>query len=74
MSDRVVTCHCVRPCCHARVTVTTTACDHELLPEPEDRNGRHWMRVELSKIRMKFALKPSFQLWPMRDNGVADER
>ena len=23
------------------------ACDNDLLPEPEDRNGRHWMRVEL---------------------------
>ncbi len=26
------------------------ACDDELLPCPEDRNGRHWVRVELSII------------------------
>ena len=28
------------------------ACDNDLLPEPEDRNGRHWMRVELGTILM----------------------
>ena len=29
------------------------ACDNGLLPEPEDRNGRHWVRVELGTILMK---------------------
>ena len=29
----------------------------DLLPEPEDRNGRHWMRVELGTILMKFAFE-----------------
>ena len=39
------------------------ACDDDLLPEPEDRNGRHWMRVEMGTILMKFALDISVQLW-----------
>ena len=39
------------------------ACDNELLPIPEDRNGQHWMRVEISTILMKFAFKVSVQLW-----------
>ena len=39
------------------------ACDNDLLPEPEDRNGRHWMRVELGMILMKFAFEISVQLW-----------
>ena len=36
---------------------------YDLLPEPEDRNGRHWMRVELGMILMKFAFEISVQLW-----------
>ena len=36
---------------------------HWLLPEPEDRNARHWMRVELGTILMKFAFEISVQLW-----------
>ena len=39
------------------------ACDNDLLQEPEDRNGRHWMRVELGTILMKFAFEISVQLW-----------
>ena len=39
------------------------ACDNDLLPEPEDRNGRLWMRVELGTILMKFAFEISVQLW-----------
>ena len=41
------------------------ACDNDLLPEPEpeDSNGRHWMRVELGTIVMKFAFEISVQLW-----------
>ena len=42
---------------------TLRACDNDLLPEPEDRNGRHWMRVELGTILMKFAFEISVQLW-----------
>ena len=42
---------------------THYACDNDLLPEPEDRNGRHWMRVELGTILMKFAFEISVQLW-----------
>ena len=55
------------------------ACDAELLPCPEDRNGRHWVRVELSTILIKYAFKISIQFWSRRDNlyivprtGVAD--
>ena len=43
-----------------------------LFPEPEDRNGRHWMRVELGTILMKFAFKiSSVQLWSRRDSSGA---
>ena len=35
------------------------ACDNDLLPEPEVRNGRHWMRVKLGMILMKFAFEIS---------------
>ena len=44
--------------------------DNDLLPEPEDRNGRHWMRVELGTILMKFAFKISVQLWSRTDSSV----
>ncbi len=44
------------------------ACDDELLPCPEDRNGRHWVRVELSTILIKYAFKISIQFWSRRDN------
>ena len=46
------------------------ACDNDLLPEPEDRKGRQWMRVELGTILMKFAFKISVQLWSRRDSSV----
>ena len=46
------------------------ACDNELLQITEDHNGRHWMRLELSTILMKFAFKISVQLWSRRDNSV----
>ena len=46
------------------------ACDNDRLPEPEDRNGRHWMRVELGTILMKFGFKISVQLWSRRDSSV----
>ena len=45
------------------------ACDNGLLPEPEDRNGRHWMRVKLGTILMKFAFEISVQLWSRRDSS-----
>ena len=43
------------------------ACNDELLPCPEDRNGRHWVRVELSTILIKYAFKIAIQFWA-RDN------
>ena len=46
------------------------ACDSDLLPEPEDRNGRHLMRVELGTTLMKFAFKISVQLWSRSDGSV----
>jgi hypothetical protein len=45
-------------------------CDEELLPYPEDRNGRHWVRVELSTILIKYAFKIAIQFWARRDNSV----
>jgi hypothetical protein len=44
------------------------ACDDELLPCPEDRNGRHWVRVELSTILIKYAFKISIHFWSRRDS------
>ncbi len=44
------------------------ACDDEL-PCP-DRNGRHWVRVELSTILIKYAFKIAIQFWARRDNSV----
>ena len=38
-------------------------CDDELLPCLEDRNGRHWVRVELSTTLIKFAFKIAIQFW-----------
>ena len=46
------------------------ACDNDMPPEPEDRNGRHWMRVEHGTILMKFAFTISAQLWSRRDSSV----
>ena len=50
------------------------ACDNELLQIMEDRNERHWKRVELRTILMKFAFKDlavtSVQLLSRRDNSV----
>ena len=43
---------------------------YELLPCPEDRNGRHWVRVELSTILIKYAFKIAIQFWSRRDNSV----
>jgi hypothetical protein len=54
---------------HATSHSDYRACD-ELLPCPEDRNGRHWVRVELSTILIKYAFKISIQLWSRRDNSV----
>ena len=42
---------------------------YDLLPEQEDRNGRHWMRVELGTIMMEFAFEISVQLWSRRDSS-----
>jgi hypothetical protein len=44
------------------------ACDDELLPCPEDRNGRRERR--LSTILIKYAFKISIQFWSRRDNSV----
>ena len=53
------------PFCAASISAggALRACDNDLLPEPEDRNGQHWMRVELGTIPMKFAFEISVQLW-----------
>lgn len=46
------------------------SCDDDLLLQPEDRKGRHSMRVELSTIHTKIAFKISVQLWMRRNNSV----
>ena len=45
------------------VPMTWRLTTRERTTEPEDRNGRHWMRVELGTIMMKFAFEISVQLW-----------
>ena len=32
--------------------------------------GRHWVRVELSTILIKYAFKIAIQFWSRRDNSV----
>ncbi len=36
--------------------------DDELLPCPADRNGRHWTRVELSVVLLKYRCKLAWQM------------
>jgi hypothetical protein len=45
-------------------------CDDVLLPCPEGRNGRHWVRVEISSILLKYAYKISCQFWSRRGISV----
>ena len=52
--------------CDAHHLLSAGGALRELLPIPEDRNGRHWMRVEFS-VLMKFAFKISPELWSRRD-------
>ncbi len=40
--------------------------DDELLPCPADRNGRHWTRVELSVVLLKYRCKLAWQMWSRR--------
>ena len=37
-----------------------------LLPCPGDRNGRHWTRMELSTILLKYRCKLVWQMWSRR--------
>ncbi len=41
-----------------------------LLPYPEDRNGRHWVRLEVGTILIEYAFKIAIQFWARRDNSV----
>ena len=45
-------------------TDTTSCC------RAQRTNGRHWVRVELSTILIKYAFKISIQFWSRRDNSV----
>ncbi len=40
--------------------------DDALLPCPADRNGRHWTRVELSVVLLKYRCKLAWQMWSRR--------
>ena len=40
--------------------------DDALLPCPGDRNGRHWTRMELSTILLKYRCKLVWQMWSRR--------
>ncbi len=40
--------------------------DDELLPCPADRNVRHWTRVELSVILLKYRCMLAWQMWSRR--------
>ena len=47
--------------------------DDDRLPCGADRNGRHWLRVELSSTLLKFRTALTWQLWKRRPNGVFDQ-
>ena len=44
--------------------------DDDRLPGGADRNGRHWLRVELSSTLLKYRTALTWQLWKRRPNGV----
>ena len=44
--------------------------DDDRLPCGADRNGRHWLRVELSSTLLKYRTALTWQLWKRRPNGV----
>lgn len=44
--------------------------DDAALPCPGDRNGRHWMRVELSTILLKYLARITWQLRKCRSPRV----
>ena len=44
--------------------------DDDILPCGADRNGRHWLRVELSSTLVKYRTALTWQLWKRRPNGV----
>ena len=44
--------------------------DDDILPGGADRNGRHWLRVELSSTLLKYRTALMWQLWKRRPNGV----
>ena len=44
--------------------------DDDILPCGADRNGRHWLRVELSSILLKYWTALTWQLWKRRPKGV----
>ena len=44
--------------------------DDDRLPGGADRNGRHWLRVELSSTLLKYRTALKRQFWKRRPNGV----
>ena len=44
--------------------------DDDRLPCGADRNGRHWLRIELSSTLLKFRTALTWQLWKRRPNSV----
>ena len=44
--------------------------DDDRLPCTPDRNGRHWLSVELSSTLLKYRTALTWQLWKRRPNGV----
>ena len=47
--------------------------DDALLPCPGDRNGRHWTRMELSKILLKYRCTLAWQIWWSRRGPVVQQ-
>ena len=44
--------------------------DDDRLPCAADRNGRHWLRVEVSSTLLKYLAALTWQLWKRRPNSA----
>ena len=62
---------------HAVVTPLAVSAGGGVFPEDDDRlpcgayrNGRHWLRVEVSSTLLKFRTALTWQLWKRRPNSV----
>ena len=56
--------------CHKYILYLYFPEDDDILQCGADRNGRQWLRVELSSPLLKYRTALTWQLWKRRPNGV----